>query len=256
MFSETNTATIKAGKIILLYGKPGIGKSTIAHGMPESMKRAHIDLEVTGFEDKQYLRIDRAMFGKAWQGSFEATIAFLGAKAIEAGCIAMVLDTIGCFEEMATSFLLKSNGWKDLEAPGYGKGHALLREEMAKITRAIVSLAQTNGLLVLCLAHTQVESLVEHDGTDRPVMSPKFGGVRAEKSPYRDTLLGNCWAIGVVRQLVSEASSTGKQTSGGIVVDFGSSPGSITKSRDERLPKIVPVDKTGASFWAAIAPLL
>ena len=256
MFSDTNTATVKAGKIILLYGKPGIGKSTIAHGMPEALKRAHIDLEMTGFEDKQYMRIDRAGFGKAWQGSFESTFAMIGQKAVEAGVKAAVLDTIGVLEEMATSYLLKSNGWKDLEAPGYGKGHALLRDEMAKITRAIVSLAQVNGLHVLCLAHTQVESLVEHDGTDRPVMSPKFGGVRVEKSPYRDTLLGNCWAIGVVRQIVSEASATGKQTAGAIVVDFGSSPGSITKSRDERLPKIIQVDKTGASFWTAVAPLL
>jgi len=246
----------KKGKIILLFGRAGLGKSTLAHNCP--LQQAHIELEDTGMEGRNHKRVTLDMIRKHWSdlgGNFPAAINSLALKAKEDGAEVIVLDTIGQLDELITNWILRMNGWKSLEDPGFGKGHQLLREEMMKVTRSIIDIAQVHKLHVIALAHTQVESLVEFDGSVREVMSPKFGSVKADKAPYRETLIGNCYIVGQVRQQVFGAKD-GRQSGGQIVVDMGSSPGSISKCRQNGINKVIQIDMTGKAFWDVITPIL
>jgi hypothetical protein len=253
MFVTTNPSTVKAGKLILAYGRPGIGKSTLAHACP--LVKAHLDLETTGFEDREYLRVPRNTFVKMCiDTNASAAILAVADAALAAGAKVLFIDTISALDEIVTGWLCHKNGWADLETPGYGKGHAALRDEMARVVRAIVT-ASNKGLTIVMLAHTHIEQMVEFDGTVRDVMSPKFGTVKAEKAPYRETLIGNCWLACQVRQSISEGKD-GKQTATGLVVDSGVSPGSVTKCRDATMPKVIQITNNPAQFWTVVVPLL
>lgn len=137
---------------ILVYGRPGVGKSTFAAGSPSPL---FLDIE-GGTNALDVARI----VPKTYREVVDIIANFPD------GFSTVVVDTIDALEKLIHTDLCKRHGWETIEAPGYGKGYAAAVDVFAEFLRVLDDLRARRGVEVVLLGHSVVRSITNPSGLD------------------------------------------------------------------------------------------
>lgn len=129
-------------RVAMIYGEPGIGKTTLAARLHEKQPTLLLDLEGRS----AHVRVPRVVIDdwNALRG------ALAECRSVPHRIIA--IDTLDRAQDYCAAALLQARGWDTIEAPGYGRGYAELRHSMLALAEDVEALRQA-GKGVLLLAH-------------------------------------------------------------------------------------------------------
>lgn len=146
---------IKAGAVrTVLYGTEGIGKSTLAAQIPDSL--------IVDIEDGAG-QIDHARaIALDWRAIEHATKELI---ADPQGFKAVIYDTADWLEKALIDHVLKQSGKKSIEDFGYGKGYVVLQEHVTRFL-ALTDQLIAKGIHVVFVAHAKVTRTSPPDQTD------------------------------------------------------------------------------------------
>lgn len=132
----------------VIYGRPGIGKSTIAARMPAPL---FIQTE-PGLRGEDFAHIDTFGVLSSYDEIREAMGAVYQHSAAQ-GWKTVVIDTIDRLNPLIEKYVCDSNGWKSLEDGAYGKGKSAYREEWQKFLTGLLMLRDQCNVGVVMIGH-------------------------------------------------------------------------------------------------------
>jgi adenylate kinase family enzyme len=154
MLNITKGKVTGTAKRLVIYGPEGIGKSTLATRIPNSL--------VLDYEDGTK-EIDCARHLVSDWRNGEAAINSLIAN--QQGIAAVIIDTADWCERMLIENMLKRSGKSSIEDYGYGKGYTALQEEFSRFLALLDRLIE-KGVHVVFVAHSTVKRMSPPDQTD------------------------------------------------------------------------------------------
>lgn len=142
---------------ILLIGMDKVGKSTWANGAPNPVfigpESGWGEMSVTTTPEPV---VDWRDLNK-WVQSFAA-----GGHDRKT----MVLDSIDWIEPMLHKHLCRTEGWKDIEAAGYGKGWILAADKIRELLSNLDECRMKAGMEIILISHSVVRTFTNPSGTD------------------------------------------------------------------------------------------
>lgn len=132
---------------ILLYGSPGSGKTTFLSGLENAIIA---DVE----KGSHAINCKRIEINNAQQ-LFDALKWFKETK-----FDSIVIDTFTKVQTYLADDVLRENNWKNLEAPGYGKGYEVLKQKIISFIKACDWLT-ANGKNVFVIAHSRIKTFYD-----------------------------------------------------------------------------------------------
>ena len=159
--SRMALSSVTRGKLvkpprILLYGTDGIGKSTFDSQAPAP-------IFVCAEDGTASLDVARFPEPETWAEVLSAVDALSGpAHHFKT----LVFDTLDWIEPLIHTHLCTSNGWKDIEAPGYGKGYIAALDQWRLLLSRLDALRENRGMAIVLLAHALVRSFKNPIGDD------------------------------------------------------------------------------------------
>lgn len=216
---ELISGVIKQPNIELLYGVPGIGKTTLISKLPNMLL---IDLE-NGSNFLDVKRVKATSFNDlldviTWIGTDEQF------KLIEH----VAIDTLTEIDKFIISDVCKENEWETIEEPGFGKGypHAYKRyNKLLTYARALVA----KGKSIYFIGHSMKETFASptSEPYDRyvPQMMGKF---RESFIAAMDDVYFYCDRVSLLK---TEAGKKIAKSSGDREIFTGPSPAYIAKNR-------------------------
>lgn len=146
--SISKTRRLEAPKI-LLAGEPKIGKSTFAASAPGA---------VGILTEDGLAGIDAQAFPLC--KSLEDVYAAIGTLHGEKHNFKHVfLDSLDWLEPLLHAHVCKANGWKDIEAPGYGKGYVAATAEWKMLLDGLEALRRDRGMGVILISHVKQQRI-------------------------------------------------------------------------------------------------
>lgn len=151
--SRMTLAAVTRGKLtkpprILLYATDGIGKSTFGSRTPDPIFLCAEDgtagLDVARFPEP-----------KTW---LEVLAAVDELTATDHAYRTFVIDTLDWIEPLIHAHLCQVNGWKDIEAPGYGKGYVAALDQWRILLARLDVLRAKRGMIIVLLAHSTLRN--------------------------------------------------------------------------------------------------
>lgn len=159
--SIARTRRLEAPKI-LLAGEPKIGKSTFAASAPNSI----------GILTEDGLAgVDAQAFPLA--KSLDDVYGAIGTLLNEPHDFGSVfIDSLDWLEPLLHAYVCKANGWKDIEAPGYGKGYIAAAAEWKNLLDGLEALRRERGMAVILICHVKQKRIESptHEGYDAWVL--------------------------------------------------------------------------------------
>lgn len=151
MTFEISSGVIKTPQKVYLYGTPGVGKTQLCSHIPNALV---LDLEKgsLNFDVKRILNVTTF-------DEFRKFIAWFTKEKYET----LVIDSFTKIEQMITNYVLETNGWPNLEKPGYGKGYEVLKQEFMRFISACNFLVE-NGKNVVIVGHSTVKPFMDPMG--------------------------------------------------------------------------------------------
>ena len=143
----------------VLYGVPGIGKSTLASAAP-----APLFLDLEGGLTR--IDCDRSPRITTWAELIDALRFAHGSD-----YRTIVLDTVDGLEDIIRRHVCDANSWKSIEAPGYGKGYAVMQEKFLELL-AIADKLKEKGKNVIMVGHEVIKTHTapDQDAYDRYIL--------------------------------------------------------------------------------------
>lgn len=150
--------------ISLLYGSHGLGKTSIAAGAPYPIfiqtedGLAHLENDTFGVL-RSYREVKEAIASlRTDKHDFQTA----------------VLDSAGWLEPLIWEQACVDNSWRDIDAPGYGKGQRAALTYWREILSDLVALRNERGMGVLILAHAAIETVKHPELEDFDRFYPKL----------------------------------------------------------------------------------
>lgn len=156
---------IKSPVKVCLYGPPGIGKTHMCAKIPNNV---FLDLE-RGANNYDVFRRNASTLSEM----LEFVKKFVEQKKFTT----LTVDSWTVVEKFYINDVLKSNSWKNLEVPGYGKGYETLRQALSQYNEMEDFLVK-NGKNIITICHQQVSIRTEpgHEPYDiiEPAVQKKY----------------------------------------------------------------------------------
>jgi AAA domain-containing protein len=194
-----NGPFVRAQKIVL-YGPEAVGKSTLAAKFPNPF---FIDTEDGS------LRIDTRRIRAGDGETFYSAIRAL-AKAEQAPCETLVIDTIDAVEVYVRDRVLRVHQLKTIEGAAYGSGWALFRQEFNRLLAEFDKFIQ-RGIHVVVVSHATTKHFqsplndVPYDRFELNLYQPNAQKLKQ----WCDALLFMDWETRVVENRSGKARGVG-----------------------------------------------
>lgn len=132
---------------VLIYGPPGMGKTTLASEFPDPVFLQVEDgtpsgLELVGIKPKTFEEIMEAV-GSLYND--EHTFKTL------------VIDSLDKMEPLLWDAVCRENNWQNIEAPGYGKGYVATSYLWRDLLDGLNALRLDRGMNIVMISHSEVE---------------------------------------------------------------------------------------------------
>ncbi len=132
---------------VLIYGPPGMGKTTLASEFPNPVflqveDGTPSDLELTGFKPDTFESIMEAI-GSLYQD--------------EHAFGSIVIDSLDKMEPLLWDAVCRQNNWPNIEHPGYGKGYVATAYLWRDLLDGLNALRVDRGMNIVLISHSDVE---------------------------------------------------------------------------------------------------
>lgn len=129
---------------VVIYGPEGIGKTTFASQFPEPL---FIDAE----DGSKHM--DVARVSETPPSSWQMLTNYVDEVIQDKPCKTLVLDTIDKAESLCKEHLCAQNGWKAIDASGYGQRFVALNEEIGRLLNKFNEVIEA-GINVVIISHS------------------------------------------------------------------------------------------------------
>ena len=136
----------------IIYGPEGIGKSTLASHCPDPV---FIDTEGS----TAHMAVARFPAPESWTMLLEEVREVIKDPTI---CKTLVIDTLDWAERLCIAHVCAVNKWNSIEAPGYGRGYVVVKEEFGKLLNLLTEVVD-KGVNVTLTAHAQMRKFEQPD---------------------------------------------------------------------------------------------
>lgn len=150
---DLKTKTVALPPRVLIYGPPGLGKTSLAAEFPspvlldvEGGRPAHVQAEaVPGWAAEDL-------------SSFDAVMEAIGSLYTEDHDFQTVIfDTLDRFEPLLWKKVCEDNRWESIEAPGYGKGYVETGRYWRDMLDGFNALRRDRGMAIVLIAHSTID---------------------------------------------------------------------------------------------------
>jgi hypothetical protein len=150
LLDKVTTGKIKRPLFMVIFGTPGVGKSTFAAGAPDTL--------FIGNEEGTF-NMDVARLPKA--RSFEEIMATIKElRTVQHAYQTLAIDALDGLEPLVWDSVCKVDGAAtiDLAQGGYGKGYVLANKYWQSMIDALIALREERGMNIIAIAHSQVKA--------------------------------------------------------------------------------------------------
>ena len=228
---EITTGKKIRGKFVVLYGAPGIGKTTLAS---KATNPLFIDAE-SGTDELDVARLSV----KAPEQVRDAFVA-----AFKSEYKTIIIDSATAIERLLTAKILAERNIKTLARAGFGAGFQDLKDSWIETLKPIDAILQSNRNVIL-IGHTKVKSVND------PVLGDSYD--RTEMDIHKDslqTIVSAADMMLLMREEITLKDDEGRTRpvgTGKRVLYTADRPSFLAKTR-VKLPDIIDLEKT-PEFW-------
>src|ERR1700757_1517176 len=133
---------------VLLFGQDAVGKTTWAAGSPSPV---FIEME----DGTTFMDVDRFPKPKSFKNVLAAVQELSEAKH---DYKTLVIDSLDFLEPLVWSHTCHENSWKDIEAPGYGRGYVAALDTWRKFFSSLNALRDLRGMNIIMIAHALIKT--------------------------------------------------------------------------------------------------
>lgn len=131
---KTSPSTGLGNQIILLYGRPKVGKSTLASKFPNAIFAA----TEPGLK---YMQVHQMQIG-SWKEFSEMCFALLNT---EHEFKTLVIDTVDLLWNFLCDYICKREGVPHVSDLKFGKGHGMAKDEMQRVLSKVANISTKSG---------------------------------------------------------------------------------------------------------------
>jgi len=211
------------GKLIIIYGAPGVGKTTLASQMPSPV---FLDFE-HGTDQIKCAKIHMSAYS-----DYENAMRTVYKEPFQT----IVIDSLTSFERRIIEFICNERKIKTLSRAGFGQGFQDLKEHWQKILKPIDAMLAANKNVIL-LGHTRIRVVQD------PVLNEGYDRLEIDiNKDSMQTLVSVSDVIALMRQdfIVTEEDGRSRAVGDGKrVLLTADRPGYIAKTRCATKEKII-----------------
>ena len=137
---------------LLIYGPPGLGKTTLACEFPNAVL-----LDVEDGRPNDIPEEIVPSFGADKLTSFDAVMEALASLYTEEHDFrTLITDTLDRFEPLVWAKACAANNWPSIESPGYGKGYVEADRFWREYIDGLNALRRDRGMTIIQAAHSDI----------------------------------------------------------------------------------------------------
>lgn len=251
---DTLTSTrLDEPAIGLLFGSPGVGKTTLAAGAPDPVmiyaERGASQLDLPGWRVTSFDQIMQAM------------VALYGAE--DRPFRTLIVDSLDAIEPLVIAEACARNNWSSVEAPGYGKGWLAVLDIWREYIEAIEALRSDRLMQIVQISHSEIRKFSSPISSDYDRFQLKlYGKAAALLMEAADWIGFYTFKITITKEDAGFGRTSTRASGGGSRVLFlEERPGFYAKNRFGMPPSLdIPTVKGAAQapheIWQKVAQYL